>query len=252
MLSARSVPIAVLVGAAALNLLAVGGAQAGEPEDSLKKVDQLLELRPALEKIDEARRVLDRVLQNDPKCYGALWRMVRVLYYRGKFGPEAERLDVYEKAVEWGKKAVEANDGAVEGHFWLAVAYGLYGEERGVMKSLFLVDDIEAECKRVIEIDPKYEGGGGHRIFGRVKFKVPGLFGGSNREALEHLRKALELGPTMPLNYSYLADVLYDEDEEEEARKLIAGFQAMPVDPYWKTEHEEAMARCREILKDME
>ena len=51
---------------------------------------------------------------------------------------------------------------------------------------------------------------------------------------MEYLRKAIELDPGMPYNYSYLAEVLIDEDENAEAKQLLDKLDSLKVEPWWE------------------
>lgn len=91
---------------------------------------------------------------------------------------------LFKLAMEICKKAVALRPNGAEGHYWLGVHTGSYGETRGVLKSLFLKGDIISEMNKASAIDGTYENGGTYCVLGRLYFKVPGLFGGSNRKSL--------------------------------------------------------------------
>ena len=55
--------------------------------------------------------------------------------------------------------------------------------------------DIKNELETVLRLDPAFQQGSADRALGRWYFKVPGLFGGSNKKSEEHLRKSLTYNP---------------------------------------------------------
>ena len=120
-----------------------------------------------------------------------------------------------------------------DGYYWLGVNYGVYGEARGVLKSLSLVGDIKEAMNKVIELDRGYEDGGPDRVLGRVYFKVPGIAGGSKKKSLEHLLKSKEFGPNDPLTRSYLADTYLALKEVDKAREELEYVLSMESDPSW-------------------
>ena len=66
--------------------------------------------------------------------------------------------------------------------------------------------------------------GSADRALGRWYFKVPRLFGGSNKEAEAHLRASLRYNPDSTISHFFLAELFLDDDRKSEAR---AEFQAV-------------------------
>ncbi len=125
----------------------------------------------------------------------------------------------------WGSRKLRRPSSSgptrAEGHFWLGVNYGSYGEAKGVLKSLSLVGPIKAEMGAVLRIDPGYENGGANRVLGRVYYKLPGFVGGSNKKSLLNLLRSKELGPKDGLTRIYLAETYLALDEVEKAREEL-------------------------------
>ena len=59
-------------------------------------------------------------------------------------------------------------------------------------------------------LDPAFQQGSADRALGRWYFKVPGLFGGSNKKSEEHLRKSLTYNPNSSSSHFFLAETLID------------------------------------------
>jgi tetratricopeptide (TPR) repeat protein len=156
---------------------------------------------------------------------------------------------IFQQGIEHAKKAIELGPSKVEGHFWLGVCYGVYGEAKGVLKSLFLVKPIKEEMRRVLEIDPAYDKGGADRVLGRVYHEVPGIAGGSEKKSLEHLHKAVEYGPRVGLNLLYLADTYISLDQIEKARQTLEYILSMEPEPELIPETEEERVQARQRLE---
>jgi hypothetical protein len=139
-----------------------------------------------------------------------------------------------------------------DGHYWLGVNNGKYGETKGVMKSLSLVKPIKNSMFKIIEVDRGYEDGGADRVLGRVFFKVPGIAGGSKDKSLEHLEKSKELGPEDPLTRVYLAETYLAKDRVDDARAELDYVLNMQDDPRWVAGITEAKADAQELLKNKE
>ncbi len=221
-------------------------------DDIFKQVDQLYKERAKLENLKKAIAIMEDYLKKNPNSYDAAWRLSMFYYSLGDKVPEDKKLNIYDKAVKMGKLAVKLNDKGVEGHFWLGVAYGKYGETKGVMKSLFLVKPIKNEMKRVMEIDETYECGGVYRVLGRLYFKVPGLFGGSKSKSLKYLLKEKEMCPSNPLGRYYLADTLRKKGKKKEAIKELEWIINLKnVDPRWAPEFPNVLKDAKKLYNKL-
>ena len=224
-------------------------AQAPAPGSLIRQSDDLYAERADLAKAKAALAKLDEALAANEDAYAAQWRMARLLYWIGDHtaGNDAKK-QIFQQGVEHAKKAIEMGPDKVEGHFWLGVCYGVYGEAKGVLKSLFLIKPIKEEMRRVLEIDPAYDRGGADRVLGRVYHEVPGIAGGSEKKSLEHLLKAVEYGPRVGLNLLYLADTYISLDRVEDARKTLETILAMEPLPDLLPETAEERTQAREKL----
>ncbi len=218
-------------------------------EELILKGDKFYAEREDLQKAKEAQRAYEEAIKLDPKNYEAHWKLAKTIYFIGQRSPEEKRVSIFEKGVEIAKKAVAIEPNKPEGHFWLGVLYGVYGEARGVMKSLFLVDDIKEEMKITLNLAPDIEGGGPYRLLGRMYYKLPGIAGGSKDKSLEYLLKAKEICPTNPLTKIYLADTYLALKRKEEAKKELKEVIEMEPDPRWIPETKELKKVAKEKLE---
>lgn len=217
-------------------------------KDLMSKGDELYAERENLEKAKEAQKLYEEAINLDPKNYEAHWKLAKTIYYIGQRSPEDRKVSIFEKGVEIAKKAVAIEPNKPEGHFWLGVLYGVYGEARGVMKSLFLVDDIKEEMNITLKLDPNIEGGGPYRLLGRMYYKLPGIAGGSKDKSLEYLLKAKEICPTNALTRIYLADTYLAKKMKEEAKKELKEVIEMEPDPRWVPETKILKKEAQEKL----
>ncbi len=183
--------------------------------------------------------------------YEALWRMSRILYYIGSHSQDKkDQQTLFSQGIYYGKKAVEAGLERPEGHYWLGVNYGKYGEVKGVLKSLSLVKPIKEEMNKVIELDRGFEGGGADKVLGRVYFKLPGFAGGNKEKSLEHLLKAKEFDPDDPLARLYLADTYLALNEVDKAKEELEFILSLEDDPRWVSDILTCKEEARNLLKD--
>jgi tetratricopeptide (TPR) repeat protein len=184
-----------------------------------------------------------------PDNYEALWKQAKIMYFIGdNSGDSGFRLKIFKQAMDVCKKAVALRPGSVEGHYWLGVHMGMYGDTRGVLKSLFLKNDIINEMKRAIEIDGAYENGGAYCVLGRVYYKVPGLFGGSNKKSRLNLEKCVQIAPKNSTGLLFLAETYWDMDEDELAVQTLERLLDMEPDPQLVPETEKDKAEGRKLL----
>jgi len=205
-----------------------------EAEDLIAQGDNLYAEMKDMAAAKEARAKYQEALLKTEDRYEAYWKIARILYYIG-FNTEKkkEKKIIFSQGIYNAKKAVDLEPEKPDGYYWLGVNYGVYGEARGVLKSLSLVDDIKEAMNKVIELDRGYEDGGPDRVLGRVYFKVPGIAGGSKKKSLEHLLKSKEFGPNDPLTRSYLADTYLALKEVDKAREELEYVLSMESDPSW-------------------
>jgi len=220
------------------------------PDDLISQADKLYSEMKDMETAQEALAKYRLALNEAENKYEAYWKISRIHYYIGsRTESKKDKKIIFSQGIYYAKKAIEQEPEKPDGYYWLGVNYGVYGEARGVMKSLFLVDDIKKAMNKVIELNREYEDGGPDRVLGRVYFKVPGIAGGSKKKSLEHLLKSKEFGPKDPLTRVYLADTYLALKEVEKARAELDYVLSLEDDPRWVAGVEETKEDAKEILK---
>ncbi len=230
--------------------IAPAQAAAQSPGPLVEQGDALYAERADPAKAKEARAKYEAALAAGEDAYEASWRLARVCYWIGDHTAASDvKKKIFLDGVEHAKKAVELDPNRAEGHFWLGVCYGVYGEAKGVLKSLALVKPIKEAMRRVLEIDPAYDRGGADRVLGRVYHEVPRIAGGSEKTSLAHLLKAVEYGPRVGLNLLYLADTYISLDRFDDARRTLETVLTLEPYPDLLPETEEERAQARERLE---
>ncbi|MCB1193235.1 MAG: hypothetical protein H7A23_10250 [Leptospiraceae bacterium] len=196
--------------------------------------------------------LLTEILKEQPDCSWAYGLLSEVEYWRGEIATK-DKLAIYEKGVEFGKKGVEKDPNNIESNFWLGVNYGLLGHEKGIISSLFLITPIENSLKKSMEIDEKYFYGGPHRAIGWFYHMVPPwpIANGDSKKGLKHLEKALEIGPSFYLNHIYISEVLIALREKKRAREHLDWILNSPLSPKHKKEDERYKEQAKQIMKKL-
>lgn len=241
--------LTVLAGLALL-ILAAPALRAGEADDLLSRADEVYRGRADLTKAVEAAALYRQALSVDPGRYQAAWKLTRCLIWITEHSRRKEdKLAAAREAVEVGRQAVALDPENAEGHFWLGMAITFHAEVKGVIYSLNALPEVKKEMDFVIARDPGYLGGGAHMLLGRISYLVPGLLGGSNREAIRQLETALKYGPRQWNNHVYLAEVYIDVGRTEEARRLLLQILAGPADPDVLPEYDEVRHKAERLLE---
>jgi len=233
-----------------LGTLACPGLFAETPAELIAQGDALYAQRQDPKLAAQSLAKYQEALAHAPDSFEALIKNVQAMYYIGdNSGSNAEKLKIFKQAMEMCNKAVALRPDRVEGHYWLGVHTGSYGEARGVLKSLFLKNDIIRAMNKAIAIDGAYENGGAYCVLGRLYFKVPGLFGGSNKKSRQYLEKCRQVAPKSSINLVFLAETYWALDEEELAIKTLEDLEAMDPDPLWIPETEKDKKEGARLLK---
>jgi tetratricopeptide (TPR) repeat protein len=237
----------------ALILLPALLAYSQETKSLTQQGDDLFDQRGDLAKAKEGlAKYQDALIQNED-AYGVYWRMARIEYWIGDHAADnGEKKKVFGMGIYHAKKAVALGPDRPEGHYWLGVNYGTYGEAKGVLKSLSLVKPIKEAMNKVLAIDPTFDDGGADRVLGRVYYELPGFFGGDKKKSLDHLLKSKEMGPQVGLTRIYLADTYLALKDVQKAREELEFVIAMQPDPKLIPETAEEKGMALERLKRKE
>jgi tetratricopeptide (TPR) repeat protein len=191
-------------------------------------------------------------LQDTPADFEAAWKLARARYWLGGHAPQESRRKYLEDGIAAARAAIAAQSNRPEGHFWLAANMGALAESFGMRAGIKYRKPIREALETVLKIDPGFQQGSADRALGRWYFKVPGLFGGSNKKSEEHLRKSLTYNPNSTASLFFLAETLADMDREDEARETLHKVLDAPIDPDWAPEDNEFKAKAKAMLAAMQ
>ncbi len=193
-------------------------------ESIFKKARKLINERELDESnLDSAYDLLTKLIEKDPACDWAFGLLSEIYYWIGETSAGGDRMINFEWGVHYGEQGIEVNENSFESNFWLAVNYGSFGTEKGIMKSLELINPIKACSERALAIDESYFYGGPWRVLGRLYHKAPGFpFSiGNSKKAVDCLEKALQFGPDFYLNHLFIAEAYSSAWEKREARQHL-------------------------------
>ncbi len=215
---------------------------ADDPQALYKDRENLASARKATE-------IWTSRLQANPRDFESAFKLAQARYWLGTNGlPEAERKAALEAGIAAARSAIAITANRPEGHFWLAANMGALAESFGLRQGIRYRGQIKDALLMTLKLDQGFLQGSADRALGRWYFKVPGLFGGSNRRSEEHLRKALTYNPNSVISHIFLADTLADMGRKEEARKEYQAAIDAPFDPDWAPEDRRFKETAKQLL----
>jgi tetratricopeptide (TPR) repeat protein len=218
-------------------------------EGRFAEADRLYADRANLASARRAAEAWTGALAADPRDFEAAWKLARADYWLGGHAPENERRGFLEQGIDAGRKAVVVRSNSPEGHFWIAANMGTLAESFGLRQGLKYRKPVKEELETVLRIDPGFQQGSADRALGRWYFKVPGLFGGSHKEAEAHYRASLKYNANSTASHYFLAELLIDDGRKQEARAELQKVLDAPLDPDWTPEDQEFKEKARQLLK---
>ncbi len=217
-------------------------AQAADP-------DALYAQREALSNARQAADIWAQRLAKDPRDFEDGWKLARARYWLGGHGPLDDRKQTLEDGITAARAAIAAEPKRPEGYFWLAANMGALAESFGLRQGLRYRGDIKAALLTVLKLDPAFQQGSADRALGRWYYKVPGLFGGSNKKSEEHLRRSLEFDANSTASRYFLAETLIEMNRNAEARAELQRVLDAPPNPDWAPEDREFKDKARTLIE---
>lgn len=211
--------------------------------------DALYKDRENLASAKKATEIWAARLAADPKDFESAYKLAQARYWLGTNGlPESERKAALEAGIAAARSAIAVNAARPEGHFWLAANMGALAESYGLRQGIKYRGQIKDALLTTLKIDPAFLDGSADRALGRWYFKVPGLFGGSNKKSEEHLRKSLAYNPNSIITHIFLAETLEDMGRKDEARKEAQAALDAPIDPNWAPEDRRFKEQAKRLI----
>jgi tetratricopeptide (TPR) repeat protein len=214
--------------------------------------DALYGDRENLASARKATEVWESRLKANARDFESAYKLSKARYWLGTNGlPEPDRKAALEGGIAAARTAIAINAARPEGHFWLAANMGALAESFGMRQGIRYRGQIKDALLMTLKIDPGFLDGSADRALGRWYFKVPGLFGGSNKRSEEHLRKSLTYNPNSVISHLFLGDTLADMGRRDEARKEYQSAIDAPFDPDWTPEDRRFKEQARRLLQQL-
>ncbi len=216
----------------------------------LQQADDGYRDRADLKRVREGLQALRRVRAVQPENYDAAWRMARLDYTLGDKSPDTkEQVAAFTEGIEAGETAARAGNDKPEGHFWYGANKGGYAESQGPLSGLSAAKELRKEMERVVEIDPKFQGGSAYMVLGRLDLELPELLGGSAKRALETLETGLNFGGDQNSLFRLrLAEAYLANKRPADARQQANFILNMKPAADFLPEYQESVEGARKVL----
>ncbi len=199
------------------------------PPTPFQEADRLFTFGENAERDKQSLAVIDRELASDGNNYQWLWRAARVCYFVGEEAAKNDKLRYFDKGIDAGQRAVAREPNAVEGHFWLAVNYGGYSEQKGVFKALVTVKRVRAGMETVLRLNDRYQDGGAYLALGEMDRQLPRIVGGNLSRAISRLEQGQRVAPHNPEIKLALAKAYEEAGRKADAKRELQDLAGRPA-----------------------
>lgn len=236
------------------------------PMLAFSQVESLVQQADSLYELHEekaALQVYNRILEQSPDHYRALWRNS---FLHSRIGNRqegsSEQREYFNKARTLAERALEVDSTDAESNFVMAVAMGRMALISGARDRVAASREIRKYAQKALEYDPNHAGA--LHVLGRWHFKVANLsfverlaantlFGGipgpaSNERAAELIEKAISIDGDVLLYYYDLATVYEEMGQDEQA---ISTCQEALDKPSQFFDDEMNKQKCRDLIEDI-
>lgn len=220
-----------------------------EIRKALTKAGDLFAGREDVKNLREAVEMLENVRDPDNRNFEVEWKFSKYNYFLSKqteSEEEAEKL--LKEGVAAGIIASRIEPGKPDGHFWYGANLGEQAKRSPVTVGLKSINDIRETMKRVIEIDPSYQGASAFDALAQIELET-GMLGGEPKKAVEYLEKALEYEKDNTYIRLHLAEAYLAVGKKPEAKKQLDYLLQMKPQPGYEVEYKETTEEAKKILE---
>jgi len=207
--------------------------------------------------IDKAITHLKIALQlKDTEVEAAVY-LLKCYYYKGEFAVDdtETQKSIFNLGKSLGTDYIQKDPDNMEFRYWYLVNLGSWAKVYGILTAAKegVADQMKEHAERIIDVDPKYENGGGYYMLGAVHYKSPYipflLSWPDNEEAVKYLTLANKTGTATLNQKNYLAQAIYKEGQVVEAKALLSQVINTVPDPKNLVEERNFIQEAREILE---
>ncbi|MBC8310918.1 MAG: hypothetical protein H8E72_01305 [Candidatus Marinimicrobia bacterium] len=217
------------------------------------------ELVASTKSIDEAIRILDIEVRENPESKEAVEYLLKSYYYRAEYATSNvdEKKSFFDKGKALGLDYIKRYPESIEFRYWYLANLGGWAKVYGILTAARegVADQMKTHAEKIIEMDSSYKNGGGYYLLGAVHFKSPYipflLSWPDNDDAIKFLTLAVETGDAELTQLNYLSQALYKDGQVEKAKEILNRVINSEPDFDNLIEDLNYIQEAKDLLKDM-
>lgn len=221
-------------------------------EQQIAAVDELY-LQHSIDSLNQSISLAKSVIEKDPYYTDAYWRVSRSYHSLYDLTEDNSKKDFFAlEGIKYAQQGMQSDSKSAPCLYYQAICLGLYSQLH-TLTSMGRIQQMLESGKKAAEIDGSFSNAGPHRLLGYVYLQAPESLGiGDLDLAIEHFTKAIELAPNYSGNLVARAQVHIEEDELEEAKKLLQ--QVLSRQNFVDMPHalQESKKEARRLLESIE
>ena len=158
------------------------------------------------------------------------------------------RENLYEKAVEKGKAAVEIESNSYT-NFVTGAAIGRLAQYKGIVSSLFMLGDFDDYISKSIEQNPDNFNA---LVAMGMRYRDTPWPTSSKKKSEQYLKQAIEAEPEYINSYLELGILYEDWGKEKEAIEMFKEVLERPVHPDYVVQGKEAKEEAEKFLEELQ
>jgi len=211
------------------------------------------------ENIDKAIEQFSTALLSPQSEKDAALYLLKSYYYKAEFAVQDkdEKKKIFNEGKALGEKYIEKYPNSAKFRYWYLVNLGSWAQVYGILTAARegVSDLMKTHSKKIIELDPEYQNGGGYFMLGAVHFKSPYipflLSWPDNDDAIKYLQLSVDTGNAEMNQKNYLAQALSKDGRDKMARALLT--EVINTEPSKATlvEDLDDIEEARQLLEDL-
>lgn len=189
---------------------------------SVQDIDRQYEsIQNTRENLLQTESMILKALEQSGVSEPLAWRLARTYFSLAKRSAESAGKEYYRHCIARADQAIQLNNQSAWGFYYRGLCRGKLGEMQGIWSSLSMIKPLKQDLKKAVKFDASVSKGGPHRALGKLYLELPGLLGGSVDKSVDHLKRAVVLGPRFADNYLFLAEALYEQGNYRAAKMTL-------------------------------
>ena len=210
------------------------------------------------EPINQAIKYFSNEIQKPEFEKDAALFLLKSYYYKAEYAIHAkdDKKKIFNIGKELGEKYIDKYPDSPAFRYWYLVNLGSWAQVYGILTAARegVADIMKMHSKKIIELNPEYQNGGGYFMLGAVHFKSPYipflLPWPDNNEAIKYLLLALDTGEATLTQKVYLAKALKKDKQLNKAKILLLEVINEDPDSLYLVEEMDEIGDAHQLLED--